>query len=340
MKYPECQSCIGNQISQFLEYSKTYLAPSSYEHRYSQLVRFDSFLAENGYTGGDINEQTVNAWIQTLTPFSDSTIMTYVVSVRKFLEYLNVMGVAHCYIPPIKTVADSYVAHYFSDEELDSIYSFADDYPCGGRNPLPYIKAELPMVLRILESCGTRLTETLSLQMKHVDIKHGILTIVHAKKDKERIVPMSESLRSILERYCMAMGIIQNPEAFIFPKLDFSSHLEKHDIGNRFSYILKWSKLGSNSRKKFSRGICPHCFRHCFALKSFKQLEAQGIHLNDAVPYLSIYLGHDSLMETEKYLRFSAEMYPDELCMFDKASSPAFPDDGIWSDLYAEEVML
>lgn len=41
-----------------------------------------------------------------------------------------------------------------------------------------------------------------------------------------------------------------------------------------------------------------------------------GRHLDDAIPYLSIYLGHDSLNETAKYLKFSNEMFPDAIDSF------------------------
>ena len=60
------------------------------------------------------------------------------------------------------------------------------------------------------------------------------------------------------------------------------------------------------------------------------------MHLDDAVPYLSIYLGHNKLKETEKYLSFSAEMYPDELQGFENIMEANLPDDGMWDDVYGE----
>ena len=41
-------------------------------------------------------------------------------------------------------------------------------------------------------------------------------------------------------------------------------------------------------------------------------------------PYLSIYLGHDSLKETEKYLKFSSEMFPDAMELFDSYTAESF----------------
>jgi integrase len=75
--------------------------------------------------------------------------------------------------------------------------------------------------------------------------------------------------------------------------------------------ILNANGIEQNNRKKHERGPCLHCFRHVFAFKSFEQAERAGRHLDDAIPYLSIYLGHDSLDETSKYLKFSSELFPD-----------------------------
>jgi integrase len=59
------------------------------------------------------------------------------------------------------------------------------------------------------------------------------------------------------------------------------------------------------------RGPCLHCLRHLFVLRSFSKAESDGMAFSDSVPYLSTYLGHNSIMETDRYLKFSYEMYSD-----------------------------
>ena len=332
----EFTSSIGEHIFDFLEYYKPMWAQSTYEHRRVHLLSLDRFLGKTGFTGRDIDETAVTSWIRSLPPLADSTLQNYISSARKLFEYLSAREISKCYIPPVRAIDRNYLPHYFTDNELDDMYGIIDDYPIGHRNKLPYIKAELPMVMRILESCGTRIAETVALQMKDVDLERGVLTMMHAKGDKERYVPMSESLSLILRKYCTAMGIIGKPDAFLFPRKDQSEHLDKYEIENRFPYIRKWTGIEANRTKKFERNICLHCFRHCFALKSFKKLEENGVHLDDAVPYLSIYLGHNKLKETEKYLSFSAEMYPDELQGFENIMEANLPDDDMWDDVYGE----
>ncbi len=51
-----------------------------------------------------------------------------------------------------------------------------------------------------------------------------------------------------------------------------------------------------------------------------------GVRIDDAVPYLSIYLGHNSLAETQKYLKFNTEIFPDVLDRFGDFTSNIFPE--------------
>ena len=69
-----------------------------------------------------------------------------------------------------------------------------------------------------------------------------------------------------------------------------------------------------------------HCLRHVFVFKSFAKAEQAGRRIDDIVPYLSIYLGHDSLKETEKYMKFSSEMFPDAMDLFEDYTARIFPE--------------
>lgn len=63
-----------------------------------------------------------------------------------------------------------------------------------------------------------------------------------------------------------------------------------------------------------------------FAFKSFAQAERNGRHLDDAIPYLSIYLGHDGLNETAKYLKFSNELFPEAIDAFGDFMNGLLPE--------------
>src|SRR5680860_1704897 len=52
---------------------------------------------------------------------------------------------------------------------------------------------------------------------------------------------------------------------------------------------------------------------HTFACHSFVQLAEEGVDLYCSWPYLAAYLGHRSLESTERYVRLTANLYPDLL---------------------------
>ena len=152
--------------------------------------------------------------------------------------------------------------------------------------------------------------------MKDVDLENGVLRLINTKGAKHRLVPMSEKMTNILARYCFSMGLVGDEQAWLFPGNDEGTHISNESVKNRFKWILKDNGIELKNRKKHERGPCLHCMRHVFAFKSFRQTEKLGVSMTDSVPFLSIYLGHDSLNETEKYLKFSSEIYPETTELF------------------------
>lgn len=245
--------------------------------------------------------------------------------IRQFLEYLNLNG-HNAFIPIVPKVHDDYSPYIFSDEELELIFRSADNTMTKDKKTCIYLPIEFPVILRLLFSCGLLIGETVRIQMKDVDLENGVLKLVNTKGDKHRVVPMSEKMTDILTRYCLAMGLVRDDETWLFPGNDIEKHLSDRSVKNRFERILKDNGIELKNRKKHERGPCLHCMRHVFAFKSFRQTEKLGIPLPDSVPFLSIYLGHDSLNETEKYLKFSSEMYPEATDLFGSFMKDLLPE--------------
>ena len=107
--------------------------------------------------------------------------------------------------------------------------------------------------------------------------------------------------------------------------INISEPLTPHGARDKFNYILKQAGIFLPCRKRKQRGPCLHCLRHVFVFKAFSNSEKNGQRIDDIIPYLSIYLGHDSLRETEKYLKFSSELFPDEMKLFEQYTTQVFP---------------
>ena len=133
-------------------------------------------------------------------------------------------------------------------------------------------------------------------------------------------------MADILTRYCMAMGLYGKGSGWLFPSSRNNKHISAEAVKRRFSSILMANGIRLENRKKHERGPCLHCFRHVFAFKSFSQAERQGRHLDDSIPFLSIYLGHDGINETAKYLKFSNELFPESIDAFGDFMSGLLPE--------------
>ena len=314
-----------SEFELYYELRSAVLSDSARKHELCYLKRFDKYIADNIQNDENIlSESLMCKWISNLKG-SSASIENEIIVIRQFLKYLNLNGYS-AFIPVIPKVHDDYSPYIFSDKELELIFVSADNTTVKDKKACIYLPIEFPVILRLLFSCGLRIGETVRIQIKDVDLENGVLTLVNTKGNKHRLVPMSQKMTDFLTKYCLAMGLVGNGDAWLFPGNNKNEHISYRSVKHRFERILKDNGIELKSRKKHERGPCLHCMRHVFAFRSFRQTEKLGISLTDAVPFLSIYLGHDSLNETEKYLKFSSEIYPETTELFGSFMKDLLPE--------------
>ena len=308
------KSIYSSELKMYYNLRHKTLSESAIKHEACYLKRFDKYLNCNVKVRGSLPETLINNWVKTIKGKS-SSVENEVIVVRQFLYYLQLSGI-ETYIPVIPKVHDDYTPYIFSDIEIEKIFADADNIIIKDKKADPAIIIEFPVILRLLYSCGLRIGETVKIRLADVDLENGVLYMYNTKNEKHRIVPVSVEMKTILQKYCMAYGLSGQHEGWLFPSQLTDSHISGNAIKHRFEAILKNNSIQLPNRKKFERGPCLHCFRHVFAFKSFAQAEHAGRDLDDSIPYLSIYLGHESLDETSKYLKFSNEMFPKAIDYF------------------------
>lgn len=157
--------------------------------------------------------------------------------------------------------------------------------------PEGYIGTRDRAIVELLYHTGMRSAELVGLEISSID--HQAFTIkILGKRNKERIVPVSQHILQILDAYAEerdSLSIIKNPASFfltekgakIYPKLVY--RVVNHYLG-RVSSLRKKS---------------PHVLRHTFATHMLNR----GADLN-AIKEL---LGHSSLAATQVYTHNSIE---------------------------------
>ena len=311
------------ELEEFLRIRERSVAPETFKDDIRCLRSFDVYLGRHGYTERIVPEDAVNGWIQQMQSESDVSLKTVSARLgylRNFLRYLQYCGVP-VFIPTNPRCAEEYIPYLFSDEEIERIFQVADSFSAGS----DFVRAEFPMILRMLYGCGFRIGELLSVRVGDVDFRRATVLLRNTKNKKQRLVPMSSSLTLMLERYCMALGLSTKPDGYLFPSRKPGKAISKSAVYSRFITVLKTAGIYVQP-EPHKRGQCLHCFRHVFAVRSFAQAERSGRSPESSVPYLSVYLGHFDMDGTEKYLKFGDDMFPEYTDLFESYAGDVFSE--------------
>lgn len=172
---------------------------------------------------------------------------------------------------------------YLSEQEIELLFQAADRDTtyCGVRNKV---------MIYLLYVSGMRISELTHLRLTDIQIDRG-LVIVHGKGDKERIVPLPESMLLLLQHYIALLQVssINNHGTVLFLFPIFYAGVIKPISRQALWGIMKdlWKKTG------ISKTISPHQLRHSFATHMLKH----GADLRS----LQLLLGHEHLSTVQMY---------------------------------------
>lgn len=148
------------------------------------------------------------------------------------------------------------------------------------------------MLLELLYASGLRVSELVTLELRHLDLEEGLLQVI-GKGDKERRVPFGSQARSAVRNYLLAgrPALLRDTAA---PWLALNAR------GGRLSRQSVHATVQRAGRRAgLPREIGPHALRHTFAT----HLLAGGCDLR----VLQEMLGHASVATTQIYTHVSAD---------------------------------
>lgn len=280
----------------------------------------DGFLSSLPQDVSYISYDNILQW-QGRINVAPNTLNGKLVILRQFLMFSQTQGL-QTDIPTMKKYIDDYVPYLFSQEELQRLMEVADNNI--SHSPIASTKTFcFPMALRLLAYCGTRLNETLTLRWEDYDEETKVLILRNTKRKKERYVPLHSTVNELLRKYKRRFRWQYGDCNYLFPDDSLTRHITKQQFEYEFGKASRNAGIFVE-REYFQRGVCAHCLRHTFAVNSFRKSIEDGTDIIDAVPLLSTYLGHERLQETEKYLKFSFDLFPDAEEAFDEYSSVIF----------------
>lgn len=270
------------------------------------LKRFDRFTLDKYPEVNILTKEIVLDWCSKKPYEAQANQLSRATFIRQFGKYLDSIDVKAYIIPKGYYPKEKrYIPYIYTVEELVSF--FAETDKCKYCNECPYRHLIMPLIFRMIYTCGLRLSEARLLKVADVDLENGVLTILHSKKDNNRLVPMSDSLTKLCRNYSKKVHSHPIEENYYFP-----GHQDKPmTVGNvyhNFRRFLWHAKISHGGR-----GCGPRIydFRHSHAVHCLKKWTEQGKDLTVYLPVLKTYMGHDSFTETAYYLHLTVDMFPD-----------------------------
>jgi len=142
-------------------------------------------------------------------------------------------------------------------------------------------------MLSLIYACGLRRSELLNLKPKDVDSKRGLLIIRQAKGRKDRVVPISEKVITMLREYYK----MYKPKIWLFEGQYPNTKYSEESLAK----VLKTSC----EKVKITKPVTLHWLRHSYAT----HLLESGTDLR----YIQMLLGHKSSKTTEIYTHVSTK---------------------------------
>ena len=270
------------------------------------LHEFDRLSLEYDCSNG-LSKELVMAYIEKKPHWSRSTHQHKISLTRNVALYLHKHGLSAylCDNSNVSKDAGNFKPYIFTRQQMEDIFHQADNIvPRGSVNSDIFY----PVILRMLYGCGLRISEALSLKMKDVDLSKGLLYIYDSKNHKDRIIPMDESLTAFCKEYAERIHVIYTDDDYFF-KSPKGGQYAKHSVYHYFRNLM-W-KCGISHGGRKNGGPRLHDVRHTFCVHSLYQFLKNGTPHKAALPVLSAYMGHSSLDSTGRYLKLTAEAYPE-----------------------------
>jgi len=291
-----------------------------YKIQYTYVFRnLDRFLCEQAYEPIGLSEEILSMWCERRANESEVTWYKRIVDVKNFAVYLNGLGYPS-FVPRLpKRYSSTFTPYIFSHEELARFFVSCDllDHHTSYHS----LHHVLPALFRLLYGCGLRINEALSLRCQDVDLTDGCIAIHETKNGEERRLPLSHSLKIVLEQYATQCRRNACGAEYFFVKRN-GERCSADSIYKKFRKILFHAGISHGGKGKGPR---VHDFRHSFSVHSLARMAEQGLDLYYCLPLLSKYLGHKSLAATDSYVRLTAEMYPRLLDEVNRICAFVFP---------------
>jgi len=266
-----------------------------------RLHSFDKFCSELYPSACHITQELAEHWC-TLRPNEKiGTLQLRTRILRDFTKYMISIGnTAHIIPDGFVGKREPFMPYLYNDVELSSFFEAADKLP--SHKLSPFREYVIPVLFRVLYGCGLRPQEVRHIKVNELNLLNGSLYISNSKRNKDRIVAISDDLLQLCIHYNELIDEKLPQREFFFENPNGGSYSAAW-VQNQF--FKCWKYAGIFFDKKHHPRV--YDWRHNFATQRIVRWMNEGKNVTNLLPYLSTYMGHDSLEYTVHYIHLVPE---------------------------------
>ena len=297
----EFNSVLNKEMYDFIELRKSQNLKT--EETTRALTRFDNYLLSEVQKVDEINAELIDKYELTLADkLSVNARCAYNSHLRQFFKYLYQRDIK-LPLPENPIFKSDFKAYVFSKEDVRRFIWKCDDlYEETGQ--LRFVTYSV--LLRMVYSCGLRISEALKLKKEDIDFFQNTIFISETKNCKERLVPFTDELGLILNGYIT--NVVGDNQYLFTSRKNSSKPYTPRWAQLFFEEIAKHLQMDTILKDSGSpKGNSIHSLRHTFAVHSLQNLIDQGKDPYTFMPFLSYYMGHENILGTQEYIHLANE---------------------------------
>lgn len=221
-------------------------------------------------------------------------------AVRGFANYMSTIDPATEIPPPglLSVPRRRPEPHIYSPAETKQLFAAA------ARLTPPLRAATLTTMLGLITATGMRSGEAMALTRRDVALVDGVLTIRHAKFDRQRIVPLHSTTTAALRKYALTRDhLCHAPATDRFFLSARGDPVSRSALDQTFRALTIQIGLRDGATRPRV-----HDLRHTFAVRTLIEWQRAGVDITTHLPLLSTYLGHVEPKNTYWYLTAVPEL--------------------------------
>jgi len=297
---PQFNSKLKDIFIKFISYKK--LTGRKIRLYTTVLKTFDSFCEEKFPLSDRLEKETVDEFLQVSEYRKHTSVLTYASALRELGRFMKqVLLIEDAYVSSLRgSRKSSYIPYIFNEDEILRLMKSASNFSSCNDRLKPNMKNAVGCLYLLLYCTGMRVSEALALKSEDVSLEEGVILVTETKNGKQRLLPISESLRRKCHDYVTKR--ISHHHVYFFDSgaERNNGYIDKGTAYNYFRILLKESEISHRGK---GNGPRLHDLRDSFAVHSLQKLNESGEDVNSLLEYLSLYLGHNSIYETQDYLQ-------------------------------------